>query len=458
MNIIHLALFVLIKGILNVESCFSNLNPASEPVLKHGIIKKFSFDSSFAVYAYEASTPVPISSYIIQLQTRLIIFDAQYTLSAAQELLNFALSLKKPIDRLIISHSHPDHFFGSQVFRNVTNIYALNETIDEIKKLGPFYIANQIPTVIDKVKTITLPNIIQEEKSETLDGIQFIYKKVQKAETEFQLVLLIPKYSAMFVGDLIFNKVHLFLADQYFENWIQNLEYLSKYFPSANIFPGHLERGDSTLFQSNINYLNDVKLLLHVSNDFDYFKTKLVNKYPEYQGSFLIDFYKSTFPKQTILPAQLKLVGSNCFPESVGVLNGFAYISCFNMGGIQIYDFNKNNVTSSIGSTNTDGLTSTWGVKVDTYNDWLFVCRNPPFGNTNSNLVAQLRIYSIADGGSVDWWIGSYNLLPGSICHSITFDNNDDVYIADAGIIPRIFKLDTNTNSLKVWKTSNLWV
>ncbi len=69
---------------------------------------------------------VLVLSYIIELSSKLIIFDTQFSLLSAKEILNYAKYLNKPINRVIISHAHPDHFSGAEVFKNLTKFHALS--------------------------------------------------------------------------------------------------------------------------------------------------------------------------------------------------------------------------------------------------------------------------------------------------------------------------------------------
>jgi len=57
---------------------------------------------------------------------KLIVIDAQFFLPHAKAAREYINSLNKPIECLIISHSHPDHWFGSELFAD-TKIYALKE-------------------------------------------------------------------------------------------------------------------------------------------------------------------------------------------------------------------------------------------------------------------------------------------------------------------------------------------
>ena len=57
-----------------------------------------------------------VTTHVIELPTQLVVIDSEYALPYAEEVLDYAEGLNKPIARLHISHEHPDHFFGAGVF------------------------------------------------------------------------------------------------------------------------------------------------------------------------------------------------------------------------------------------------------------------------------------------------------------------------------------------------------
>ncbi len=56
------------------------------------------------------------NSHIIETENELRLIDAQFTLSSATKLKEYIKTLNKPLVQVLLSHNHPDHWFGSQVF------------------------------------------------------------------------------------------------------------------------------------------------------------------------------------------------------------------------------------------------------------------------------------------------------------------------------------------------------
>src|SRR5689334_9353420 len=90
---------------------------------------------SVRVHSYVSpSDSFQVTTQIIETPQRLIAIDAQYTQAYADEVVQYARSLGKPLDRLIISHAHPDHYQGAGRFG--VPIHALPAVRDQIIAFG----------------------------------------------------------------------------------------------------------------------------------------------------------------------------------------------------------------------------------------------------------------------------------------------------------------------------------
>ena len=54
-------------------------------------------------------------------------------IKSAVEVFNFAKKIGKPIARVIITHAHPDHWFGNSIFAGY-DIYALPQVKKDMEK------------------------------------------------------------------------------------------------------------------------------------------------------------------------------------------------------------------------------------------------------------------------------------------------------------------------------------
>ena len=80
-----------------------------------------------------------VNAQIIETAKKLVIVDAMLMRPYAKEFRAYADSLGKPIDRVYVTHAHPDHWFGIESFQD-KDVYAFAETIEEIKFFAPMAI------------------------------------------------------------------------------------------------------------------------------------------------------------------------------------------------------------------------------------------------------------------------------------------------------------------------------
>lgn len=73
--------------------------------------------SPVRIHSYMApDDSLNVTTQLIETPARVIAVDAQYALAYADEVVAYARALGKPLDRVIITHAHPDHFHGAARF------------------------------------------------------------------------------------------------------------------------------------------------------------------------------------------------------------------------------------------------------------------------------------------------------------------------------------------------------
>lgn len=241
-----------------------------------------------------------VNTQIIETKNNLIIIDAQFLLPDASKAREYIDSLNKPIERLIISHSHPDHWFGSELFKD-TKIYALKEVKDEIEQLGDTIISNyqffnQSGPLVPLMKTA--PTHILEEGKLTIDGIDMIVKKVTGTEGETISMVEIPNDKILIAQDVIYSDCHIFLAqnEENRANWIKTLEEL-KDNNYELVLGGHGTPADNEIFAEVMQYIKDADECLKRLNNENKensekakeYKKIMIEKYPKYKAVSLVD-------------------------------------------------------------------------------------------------------------------------------------------------------------------------
>lgn len=229
------------------------------------------------------------NTHIIETTKSLVLIDTQFLLPMAMDFRAYADSLGKPIERVLITHEHPDHFLGSQAFADV-DVYALAEVAAKIKTNGQTEIDEKSAQFGEAIATSF---IIPKELSagtDNIDGVVFEFEKLMNAEADVQLIIKLPEQGVIATGDIVYSGVHLILAGQP-PTWIEALARLEEETAEfALVLPGHGATTDPSVYKGNIAWLTRAGGLLGTAKTGDEFKTGMVEAFPELTMDSAIDF------------------------------------------------------------------------------------------------------------------------------------------------------------------------
>ncbi len=229
------------------------------------------------------------STYIIESANNLVVIDTQFLLPNAMDFRAYADSLGKPIERVLITHEHPDHFLGSEAFADVP-VFALEQTAALIAEVGQAEIDEKQAQFGDAIASMFVTPEVLEPGTIEIDGVTYDFSLVKDAEAEFQLVTKLPDYDVAFVGDIVYSGVHLIMAGMP-PTWIQALEDLKADSTDQTIvLPGHGLPGDASLYDENIAWLSKAGELMGTATTADEFKGGLMEAFPDLGMDAAIDF------------------------------------------------------------------------------------------------------------------------------------------------------------------------
>lgn len=228
-----------------------------------------------------------VNTHLIELPTQLIAVDAQFALPHAREVVDYAVTLGKPITRLYISHDHPDHFLGAELFG--APIYALAEVKRVIDAQGDA-IAAQFHASFGAIfpTHATKPEKLVEIGEETIEGVRLEFRRVEGSEANVILTIGLPDQRVIITQDLVYNQVHLFIANRAFATWASAIQEY-KQLPYDAVLPGHGVPGDRTLYDQVLDYLAAAEPALVSATTGAELKDTLRERFPEYQGDELLD-------------------------------------------------------------------------------------------------------------------------------------------------------------------------
>jgi cyclase len=246
--------------------------PSQLPESKHFKIERLADD----VYAAIASEHgyASCNAGIIDIGDKTIIFDTFLTPEAARDLLKTTKKLTHHrISHVINSHEHNDHIRGNQVFDSNVDIISTALTRDAIARDEPKNIKSEKEAVPKEIASMQskldiekdpkrrrelafsiqqmqganksyseletrLPNITFENKL-VIHGTNRTVELLPLAGHTFSdVVLYLPKDKIAFMSDLLFVKIHPYLASGSPKKWKQALTEIEGLKPKI-VVPGH---------------------------------------------------------------------------------------------------------------------------------------------------------------------------------------------------------------------------
>jgi len=254
--------------------------------------------------------PVKIHSYLspaeglhantqmVEGPNAVVIFDAQLLLPYADEVASYAQTLGKPIDRIILSHAHTDHWGGLQILTERfpdARVFALDGIADQVRARGPARLDGLRRTYGDKAATkVTVPTETITEGPQRIDGVTYDFKRFVDGESDLQLAALLPDQKVLMAFDLVFSpNQHAFTGANHFDHWMIVLESLKALQGYDTIIIGHDTPVGRSAIDSTMTYIKRAKEIYAASADAKIFSENLKAAFPDLQEAGFVDLSAS---------------------------------------------------------------------------------------------------------------------------------------------------------------------
>lgn len=227
------------------------------------------------VQTYASPGPLDHScnTFWIETDEGIVVVDAQWVLSEAENALREIRKSNKPVIGIFITHSHTDHFGGINAFARAypnAPIFASQTTVEAIRTDAQGFIKNrQQQFGADFSNPVTTPNRILKDGEDIRFGAVTMRVIDQPNNESLATTLLyLPNDEILFTGDLVNNKVIPLVfnggKDDNVANWIKQLQTISGRYPNLRtIYPGHGAPAEANpLLQAEINYLTIFRRLV----------------------------------------------------------------------------------------------------------------------------------------------------------------------------------------------------
>lgn len=174
-----------------------------------------------------------------------VVIDALGSPVLAQKLIQAIRKVtKQKIVAVVLTHYHADHVYGLQEFKRLgATVYAqrdgLNYLASETAKQR--LIASRIdfaPWVNENTRLVAADVWIDQSKTITVGGVEFILNRVGPAHAHEDLIVYVPAEKVLFAGDLVFRGRIPFVGNADSRGWVSALNEIQKLKP-AIVVPGH---------------------------------------------------------------------------------------------------------------------------------------------------------------------------------------------------------------------------
>jgi hypothetical protein len=236
-----------------------------------------------------------VNTQMIEGPTAVVIFDGQLLLPYADEVASYVQGLGKPVDRIILSHAHTDHWSGLQVLTERfpdARVFALDGVADQLHARGSARLDSFRPIYGDRIATkVSIPTETIAEGLQRIDGITYDFKRFVDAEADLQLAALLPEQKVLMAFDLVFSpNEHAFTVVDHFDHWVIVLEQLKALQDYDTITIGHDTPVHRSAIDSTISYVKRAKEIHVASADAKTYSESLKAAFPDRQQAGWVDF------------------------------------------------------------------------------------------------------------------------------------------------------------------------
>lgn len=213
-----------------------------------------------AIHRFEAQA-LPVNAYLVETARGVVAVDGTLAVSDGRALRARVEALGKPLRAVLVTHAHPDHYAGivELVAGDEVPILAV-EGVDRIIRrddaakeelLRPMF-GDEWP------RDRTFPNrTVQDGETVTFDGARFRAIDLGPGESPHDsLWVLDGDPPRVFTGDLVYNRMHGYLADGHYAGWLENLDRARAMFADDAVFYlGHGTPGGPELLGWQAGYI-----------------------------------------------------------------------------------------------------------------------------------------------------------------------------------------------------------
>lgn len=202
------------------------------------------------------------NAYIIEGESGTVVVDALLTRTASRELRKRVDAFDKPLQAVVATHGHPDHYGGiTQLVDGLDDVTVVAiRGVDRVIRRDDALKGRRLAAFgIDWAETRTFANVVVDGGQRLSFGdITLVPIDIGEGESHHDSVWILSTADGdhAFVGDLVMEGVHAYTADGHTGAWLRALRDLEHRLESADrIYPGHGAPGGPELLGMQASYL-----------------------------------------------------------------------------------------------------------------------------------------------------------------------------------------------------------
>lgn len=258
-----------------------------------------------------------VNSYLVSNGVSQVLIDAQRKTSEAMKLAERIRATGLPLTDIFITHGHTDHFTGMTYLHKEfpqARIVVASEAIKKDIKDYAIYMdsggqSGSEPALEPALRPKTAGNpdgFDYDHLITVLPGPQLVLQgggvlqvtsDYPPTEAPHMSTLYSPDLNALFLSDLGYNHVHLWMGDDItvprIETWRAVMLRLKARYAANDprIYPGHGDPADASLFDSTVRYIDDFLDTVRHARSREQAMQRMMQLYPDYaEADFFLKY------------------------------------------------------------------------------------------------------------------------------------------------------------------------
>ena len=198
----------------------------------------------------------------METENALVAINSTLTVTDSRALREKAERLGKPLQAVLITHAHPDHYGGlTELVAGLEVPIIATKAVDEIIRRDDDLKETILRPMFrdDWARERTFPNQTVEDGAKvSFDGAEFTIVDLGPSESPADSMWILEDGCDVFPGDIVYNHEHCYLADGFWQEWLENIDRLERELASdATLNIGHGEPAKPALFAWQRGYIEN---------------------------------------------------------------------------------------------------------------------------------------------------------------------------------------------------------